>query len=439
MGLFVSIFLLVVALLVYCSAKKVYHPVFLICILYGVILFFESFHLYEMYSSKERTYLIILVGVLAFCFWALIASRIKLKWTRDSEKTFCRYIINYKAYTLLLIVAIMMSIFPAINNLQSIANSELDFVMIRDNFGVYYDNHLLNLLYNYVVQPFTLSCLPISVFSLFDDIDNREKKRNLFLTIVFISLTVIMNAGRGIILYFATLLFLTYKMETQNDKGDILRIAKKRKYKRIVGGIFLVAIVAYIVITKVRGANSNSIVLRQIYVYLCGCIPHLDYRIDQIQSANICLYGMGGFHGLFEFIFTMLENFGIMTYPTIMTLSDTCYTNTLASIYIGPRMTFNAYTTMFYNCYLDGGIIAIIIEMSIYGFVCGTLYKKSITDPENLRCKLVLLFLLYGLCFSFIRFQFALSSYWIGILFLILLTNRVDSEKGRFLGESNSN
>lgn len=424
MGIFTTIILLAMALAFLSINKRIYQPAFLFCLLFGSILFFESFHLYDMYKSQTKTYLIILLGAISFCIGTVFMSRTKIRLRTKNDIGSYNYSIKYKLYTYLLIFSIMMSLYPAVNNLIHISQSGLDFSTIRADFGTYYNSNILNLIYNYVVNPFINACLPITAVSIFINIE-KEKKRKLFiLTAVLIILSIFMNAGRGILLYFLVMVFFAYKIESDNAKFDLEKVKKKKRYKRIFIVIFILAVWGYIAITKLRGGSTSSSFLKQIYIYICGCVPHLDYRINQIQSANVCLYGTGGFHGLFQFVFTMFENFGLMKYPNFMLLSDTWYTNSLSYVSIGPNTSFNAYATLFYNCFLDGGLLAIIIEMFVYGCLCGAMYRRVISNPHNERDKLVFIYLLYGVCFSFVRFQFTLHSHWIAIIMLILLTRK---------------
>jgi oligosaccharide repeat unit polymerase len=429
MDIIVTILLLIMACTILYMNKKKYNPAFVLCLLYGVIMFFESFRLYNMVRSKDSTYLLIFAGVLSFCIGVAVMGRVKLSLgTRLNDNVQYKYSINYKAFIALLAFSIAMSTYPAIKNLTSIANSNLTFSTIREDFGTYYNNRVLNLVFNYVVNPFTSGCLPIAALSLFIGI---EKKKTIFiLTTVFITMTVVMNAGRGILLYFLAMVYFAYKIETTDVQISPEKAKKKRKYKRILFAILVLSVGGYIAVTKLRGTSANEAILRQIYIYICGCVPHLDYRIDEIRAAGVCLYGTGGCHGIFQFIFTMLENFGIMKYPEFMILSDTWYTNALSYISIGPNISFNAYATLFYNMYLDGGVFAVIIEMLLYGGVARTLYKNVERNPEDTRNKLVLIYILYGICFSFVRFQFTLHSHWIAILMLVLLTRR---EEGRLI------
>ena len=377
------------------------------------------------------TYLVIFLGVLFFCVGVSL-SYLFNGFVKSSKQHKCSTSLRHAPFFVLLGLTIILLLYPAIGNLIGVLNGEISFFDIRDSFGNPYSNKLLQLIYNYVATPFSNACLPIVAVIIISEKDKKTRKASFFGIITLLLLRILADAGRGIIIYFLVMLAFSYFIN-KNKKG-----IKNRNFKRIRNYLIFFVVVStllYLFVTILRGAKGTSSILKQVYVYICGCVPFLDYHLAQISESGIQLFGFGGLHGPLEFLFTMLENVGIINYPELMASSDLWYNNALETIQIGDASVFNAYATLFYNVFLDGGFFSLIVEMSLYGFICGVLFLRVKSNKNDLRIKAVYLYILYGLVFSFVRFQFSLSSHFLAFIMIVLLFKK----KGCFAYESTAN
>lgn len=377
------------------------------------------------------TYLVIFLGVLFFCIGVSLSYFFN-GFVKNSRQYKCLTSIRRAPFFALLGLTIILLLYPAIKNLFGVLNGEISFFDIRDSFGNPYSNKLLQLIYNYIATPFSNACLPIVAVIIISEKDKKTRRASFLGIIVLLLLRILADAGRGIIIYFLVMLAFSYFIN--KNKKEVKNSSSKRIKKYL---IFFVAVstLLYLFVTILRGAKGTSSILKQVYVYICGCVPFLDYNLTLISESGIQLFGFGGLRGPFEFLFTTLENIGIVNYPELMISSDFWYNNALETIQIGDTSVFNAYATLFYNVFLDGGFFSLIVEMALYGLICGVLFLRVKNNKNDLRIKAVYLYVLYGLVFSFVRFQFSLSSHFLAFIMIALLFKK----KGRFAYESTAN
>lgn len=409
MGAFLSLLFLMFAFITYCvNDKRITHAV-IFPLLWCVIMLFESMHLFGLYKSGRETYAIIAIGVTSFMIGSAVCRRVVFLTDNRSKV----YSIRIGYFFSLSILTFALMLYPAVVNISALQLGDTNFIEIRQTFGNIYSSTLLSLLYNYVALPFSTVCLPVTAVVVFSDYDKQRKGCSMLATTAIIAEKVFIDAGRGIILYFFCMIFFAYKLVPRGEN-----VKKIRRYITVLGAI---VVIVYLSITNARGGTA---LFQQLYVYICGCVPFLDLNIVDFNRNQQFLFGAGGFHGVLQLLFTMLDNIKLVQYPEFVQIADDLYNKTLVPRAIGPNTYFNAYTTAFYNTYLDGGMFTVALEMLLYGGVTRCIYNRLKREPRNDRIKIVYIFLLYTILFSFIRFQFALSKNILVIIFIVLITKK---------------
>lgn len=417
MGFFLAILFFLIAYISYFANDKRITHAFVFPFLWGIIMLAESFHFFGLYKSNVITYVVILVGVVSFSGGSLLFRRVVPYYAKNETEV--EYQIQGRTFSFFLVVTILLLLYPAILNLKALIAGDVSMAMIRSSFGNVYQNVALALLYNYIALPFAITCLPIWAVLLVSKTTTKTKIVYSFLVFVVILEKIIMDAGRGILLYSFAMLFFAYKLFLPRNASKVLR-AKLRK--TIIWSLISVVII-YILITLARGSEGSNI-WRQIYMYICGCVPFLDGNLQAVSQSRHYLWGAGGFHGVLQLVFTFLDNLRLIGYPGFMIQADELYNATLVARSISPTDTFNAYATAFYNAYLDGGLATVFIEMLLYGAASRVIYNAVRRERNNYRMRAIYVFILYGIAFSFIRFQFVLSRNIIAILFIMLVIRR---------------
>lgn len=417
MGFFLTILFFLIAYISYFANDKRITHAFIFPFLWGIIMLAESFHFFGLYKSNVITYVVILVGVVSFSGGSLLFRRVVPYYAKNETEV--EYQIQGRTFSFFLVVTILLLLYPAILNLKALIAGDVSMAMIRSSFGNVYQNVALALLYNYIALPFAITCLPIWAVLLVSKATKKTKIVYSFLVFVVILEKIIMDAGRGILLYSFAMLFFAYKLFLPRNASKVLR-AKLRK--TLIWSLISVVII-YMLITLARGSEGSNI-WRQLYMYICGCVPFLDSNLQAVSQNRHYLFGAGGFHGVLQLVFTFLDNLRLLVYPNFMIRADELYNATLIARSISPTDTFNAYATAFYNVYLDGGLVTVFIEMLLYGAASRVIYNAVQRERNNYRMRAIYVFILYGIAFSFIRFQFVLSRNVIAILFIMLVIRR---------------
>lgn len=422
MGLLLSVIFFVISLLsLKINHGKITHT-FVFSMLWAVIMLLESAHFFGLYESKMRTYSVIAIGVLSFAIGSLTFRRVVFRSYSLKDRN--TYFINTKWLFFFLAFTVLLLLYPAILNLMNLHSGATNLIEIRASFSNIYSNTALSLLYNYIALPFSVGCLPIVAVMSFSNYRKRTRTIMMLMVLIVIVERILIDAGRGILLYFFVMFFFAYKLQLSSDMTE----RKKKSVRRTLFFVLILVVAVYLMISIRRGGASFS-ALKQIYIYLCGCVPFLDASLEDV-SQHQYLYSAGGLHGLYQFVFTMLENLRLLDYPEFMQQADLLYNNTLQQRMIGSSLYFNAYATAFYSVYSDGGCLAVFIEMFLYGALSRSAYNKMRIEPNNSRIKAIYIFLLYGITFSFIRYQFALSRNIIAFVFIIfIIRNRVNPDE----------
>lgn len=427
MGILLSMAFFTIAYISYFVNKKKISPTLIFSLLWGFIMLAEGMHLFGLYESDMITYLVIGVGVLCFSLGALLFKNVVVN--DNLNKKAVGYEVKTHLFFSFMVVTILLCLYPTITNVSLMLSGKLSFSTLRMTFDNSYSNIVLKLLYNYIALPCSLACLPIVAVMLMTDRSIKIKVVAFSMTVFVIFERVMIDAGRGIVLYFFVILYFAYRLFGSKNNNFI----NKKQIKHLLVILFVVVILVYVLISLAR-RTSFADLFKQIYFYICGCVPLLDVNLKSINQEHICLMGVSGFRGLLQFVFTMLENIGLMNYPSFMQEADLWYNNSLLVQTIAPSTYFNSYATLFYNVYLDGGIIAVAIEMLIYGAFSRCVYNMVDKYPNNLRMKAIYLFVIHGLLFSFIRFQFVLVRNIIGYVFIFIIIG-----KRKMVDENNSN
>lgn len=413
-GAIVSVFCFLIVTISYRTNRNKITPTFIFALLWGVITLAESIHLFGLYKSEGITYWVILTGVVSFSIGSYLFRNVAAKGVMTGKSSY--YGVRMSSFLILMTITILLLLKPTVQNIRDLLSGTLTMGSIRRSTDNVYSNVVIRLLYNYIALPCSIACLPIVSIMLVMHQNDKEKRIAGIIVATIIFERVFIDAGRGILVYFLVMLLFSYKLYW---RGDGLTVNRKKTKKRFFVA-FLIAAVSYVMITVARGTPVPDF-FEQLYVYFCGCIPFLNSNIQLINQKQEFLLGAGGLHGPLQFVYTMLENVGIARYPFFMQQSDAWYNNALIVRSISPTTEFNAYATAFYNVYLDGGVIAVFIEMLLYGAFARCVYNMTELQPDNQRIKCIYLFVIYGLVFSFIRFQFSLSRNFICFILIILI------------------
>lgn len=410
MGYVISLICAICFIFAWRRERKLYGPVCIMAGMWFLISLLASVRLYGLFKSSNLAFILIGIGIVAFSVGGRVASRYGFsvgQYHLGAAKEKC---VNYQILRILCVVSVIMLIYPDIMSLQKLLVQGVGFAGIRSDNEIVYPNVLLQLIYNYVVLPFSFAISPILGAMVYNE--KRNDKIVLFSGIFIIASRLITEAGRAIVLYTLLSFFL----------ANTLTKGKKGPQKMHIGVVFLV-IVGISLVLQVTFQRTGDSIVHHFLIYITGGVPHLSIRLDELNGEMT--YGVASFFGLFNFVFTMLENVGL-GYPNFMVEANEIVTHVVRTTRTIDTFNtqFNAFVTPFYYMYVDGRELGVFLIMFLYGFMCQKSYYKAVTKMNSINLSVYLL-LSQGLVFSFVRMQFAVVHYALAFFYIMLIGRHV--------------
>lgn len=399
--------------------KKVLNPVTVFCSIWTVITFLSSLELYGVYKTSDDSYFIIFIGIVSYIVGAFL-SIYGIKWKKKKLISTEKNSINYSILYFLGVLALIFLLFQFSETL-SLLSQGYDMAHIRYLYTGNDLNSLRTSVFRVVMNdslctPMVYLISAVVVVHIFRG--NRDKKL-IFLALLLVFLSVFNTAGRAILLW--VIIYLFYGMSVY---GKTFHLSPGMK-KIMVFSIFAVGILFFGVTQSRLGKEYN--ILQQGYLYFATPIKFFDVQVERINSLYGDVVGLGSasLYGFIYIIISLLRIFGIISanpeflenirYLSFSMLEDT--------VNIGNNVRMNAYATIFFQPYIDGRILGVVIELLLFGFIVGYAYRKAYLYKSD-RWVVIYLLLSQKVVFSMVRFYFTQPSQAICLIFAFLITMR---------------
>ncbi|MGI6072415.1 MAG: O-antigen polymerase [Lachnospiraceae bacterium] len=409
---------------------------------FGVTLFLANFRWYGIYSASEEALLIMFVGVVLFFLGYIIVCAIgQTKKKQISLGTFIEineindtHTLRINIVKVMLIFALAYSIFR-LYVLFALLRSGYEYIQIRTIYfnskemfeGILGSIYGRNRLDVYLFQPTLLALTIISSITFFTNALNFTQKQKVrFVMLVFIctAFTAISDGGREKLYYFimifAFCFFIVRRKQIMRGRG---KLYLSKRQKRIIRVVAVVAVIAMVVITFRRystGGGSIQRLLRTVYIYFTGYIPHFSIRLNELHDTDYT-YGYSFILGLIKLPAAILHRvFGVPT-SNAFSVAEASTSNLQFRVDIGGGTSFNAYVGPFYYFFADLGYVSLIIESFLFGAICAGTEQRYKADPSCLNL-FMLLFCFYLIITSMVRWEMihpktAMMVYFIPLLF----------------------
>ena len=384
-----------------------------------------NLRLYGFDQGSDQAAMVMIVGIFFYTVGYILAYAVRSKkvYTKNTNSllyTENRAINGNRNFNKYVVVAALIFV-----SVYSIFRLYLTYRLLRAGYSytqiraVYFNDAVLsddvgaragrNRLDVYLFYPLIQLLIFISCIVFFNETKVPQKKKTIFLLIAFacVGLTTFSNGGRDII-YFSVVIFLfCYELSRKGKKregSDRRRISKKQR--RLLILILAAAIIAIIVMTFRRsktGENSLQSLMRTVYLYFTGWVPHFSIRLNDVSSTDYT-YGYAFSLGLFKFFAAGLHR--LLGIPTsrLYSMAEAITSNLQTRVSIGGGNRFNAFVSLFYYFYCDGGYLGVIIESFIFGLFCASVEKRYKKNPTNQNL-LLYLFALYLIISSIVRWE----------------------------------
>lgn len=428
MKLIVIAFCIFFVIIGFIIEKKKINALTIFSSLWGIIIFLSSIRLYDLNVVQDSTYTIFAIGILIFCIGYILFRVIFLKRNSTKDRNIENYSLRYKLMYALCIVIIILYIKDLIIVVKNIPRGEsLAYIRLiaQDPTSVLYSSrsNIENAIRMIIVLPFIMALQPIVAI---DMIKGKKNKILLALNIIILVLRTFTDGSRVLFIYFFMHIVLTFLLFNNVNYKEII---KKTKNKII---ILLVCLIGVTAIYKTSVARSGENTLKNIYYYF-SIEPYMfEQWKNEVDEKNVRGYGLASMNGfVFPTIYLVknicrLDNYPEKWYNNIFLLINN--TDKEWKVITSGSTKANAYVSLFWFLYLDGGILGVLIGCILYSAVIAYGYSKLELDTNNKNLAIYLL-LLQGIVFSYVRMQFANETYTLSLLFVIFLIYKKDKCK----------
>ena len=346
----------------------------------------------------------------------------------SSRKTFKLFVSENAKYKVVLIfLCICMLYFT--NKYMSLLsnNTAIESRLIRYNISFFGNSVWVGLFYNIILTSFFY-------FSVFVVSGYLFVKKNTFvfiLTLLYVLMYSFVGSGREPVFFLLfNLLFCMFLFKTIKCESVFASKIISFNYKFVLS-VFVLVVGLLLFLSGLRENvdvwsletiyKVSESLLRTILAYLLGPIRAFDYIIHSnyyLDKLGYPWYGLAVFSGLNEYLYLFLRFFGldigvsssrIIGYVQEMQLT------------VSPDILYFNYTfTAFLTCYLDYGILSVIL----YPLIGGILFRYAIS--ELYRCATfpllaMICYLFYMSIFSFATLVLVQTTPWFYLLFLFFL------------------
>ncbi len=412
--MFVICFLLsvILFLLVYISDKEFYNPALYFFGFYGITGFIAGLQVMGLYRPSDLTYIIIMIGMGAFFGGYIISRKIKVAFLEDVKER--------KLWVLLYLILVIASL------LFGVIKFLIILPLIRQGVSLNYIRTVYNgatvrgiSFSSYIYQIEIYFCRPclqmiLSVFCIY--ITNKKERNTLpmyimVLSFVDIIINQLVNGGR--VTFFTVVLLIIVAMKIQN-KISLTKLLM-RNFKNVLVIVGLLLMMYWISI--LRGSTN---ILKSTFLYFCAPIVALSENLESISGEGaVRTYGMVLISGFIRPLYVVFRNLtGVELYFIDVIYDLHRYVNNY--INVGQALKFNAFVTLFYYFYLDGGLLGVAFDSFMYSSVCSGIYKKCVRQGSLFSIALYLV-VFQNLFLSFIRYQFIDVGNALAFFYLILV------------------
>ena len=409
MALILSILCFVIAYVAYKRNEVLYNPVSLYLGTWALVFTLYALNPYSLPQIHEATYQIYIVAFVAF----LIGNILIFKKPCISGITLRKRSLNKKFINILIVVMVILMVIPAIKALNLIASG----VDLHDIRYVHHDDimgdGIVAIAFVYFCEPFITFLIIFSVVNLFV---GQRKMYYVLLSVISLALMTIITGGRFFVLYFiASLLIATLIFKNTREAKKILKYS---------GILLILLVVSLIVISVVRGSNIEQ----TFYVYLSGCIPFMEERINDTSKLPN-MYGMASLYGFIRPVFVVLRKVLSMELPLPLQVVESVFLEDDELIMITPEIHYNSFVSIFYSMYLDGGLIGVFIGNLLLGVVARYSFLKLQKDNPFKLVAYTLVAIIFLLSF----FKLLVCNYTYALSFIYLYVCFSKKESTYFL------
>lgn len=408
-------FCFIVALVAMRKERTVINPLSVFCFVWMAVLFFSTNTTRLDYPQNETIEWIV-IGVVAYTLGYIFQRSSKIHFT-FGKWTSLRDQIAVPRYKVLICCAIVCMLFFLRDLILVFLNGgsfNLRYIQqfLRSGDYTVMSSPIENAINLLFIQPISFALPAICAVDIFYGAKN---KRLIIITVLMLLFKMMSTANRsGFLLLFiyiliAGLIFIRNRHSSNFKNNRLLK-----RYKYLLFGIIIVAGLVLVITTISRGVDLST------NIYLNLAIPPRMFEIwsKKVQEAGLQGYGETSFMGflfpvkyIFNNVLKIWDATNINAVYNMIQLTDVQW------VWPGPKITANAYVSMFWNLYTDFRYEGILVGSFLYGTISAQSFWNAIRT-NNPRMLSVFCLILYSVLYSFVRFQFSDSRFVLAIIFI---------------------
>lgn len=425
MGYILFVFLCVAAIVGIYVEKNIHNPITLFCGYWAVLILLALFHLYNFYSLSNGTYGMLAFGLLFVMIGFLLGYG---KKNRHLANKIQRGIgINFRMMVILnlFILVFLMIRMVAMAALRARGLSWWQLRLIAsgnaegENFNMFWGSGFMYNLYTYLVAPVVYMEVPLIIISFFQK--RYRNTRLIILCIINFAVFSVITVSRNLMV-FAIIYFIMCCICFYNDQIARKVIRRLRPYIPLI----IIGLIAGIwTISSMR--NTEEDIIESAYIYMVGGLPSLEHRVSAYDYSTYT-WGLYTFRGFLRPIFSIFNVLGI-EYPEAYQVVNQITSDLEKWIPIGNDVRMNAYATMFYSLFRDGGYLGIALGSLGFGYICVRVYR-NMKIRRDMRSMVFYFLIIQQIFFSMARLYTvfptrAFSFVW---LFILIRPDRTNGE-----------
>ena len=432
-SIIISTLILIISTLILFSRyieKKWINPLTIFCVLWDFIVILGGLKLFGMYNYSNRTFIIILIGVLGFFLGYILAKRYRFVFNKEAIEHRKEATYEYRKLIVIILVIASIVVYAAMSvAVLSLLMKGYSTATIRESYRpnsvsakfdaltVIYGSKLVRMIEMYIARP--VMYISMAIFCI-EVVKERKLSLLSILCLVDVGLYTFCNFGRITILILMIDLLVCYSLI-----GKAISKKQAKKMRKYVIAIVVAIVILLIYLSSKRWEDENFNFLQSVYGYFAIPVPLLSHWTEIVDSQNVSTYGMSFFQGLFAIVLTIIGRFGVTNKVyDLASLYNYEYVEQFLKIF--PNQRYNAFVSMFFAFYLDFRYFGVFIGSFMFGLLISYSYKFA--KKGNLLSMSYFLLMMQALVKSFVRWEFVVGPYCFAFIIIRFCLKNKDNK-----------
>ena len=425
MAYLISFFLFSIGFYLHHRRKTWVAPDVLYCYEWGFITFLASLRLFSLYSAGIETWMIILIGSIAYLIGVGTSDKIAIKSHENKNLTIYQdsFMKNrlFWIFTNIFYFIGFIGLFRVIRMLFT-TSITLDQIRLA-SYGIieldgyaYQGGGILDIVKVFLTAIKTiLIATGVQIF-----LTNISKNTKYIIAVTgLVIIESFTDGGRFGLAYLMIEIYVGFSFYSRYLLNT--RRIFSLKAKRLIQTIIILLLMVIIIITILRGASFNELA-KKYYRYLCGNIIYLDRRVKILDSGQFYSFTFAGLYGFWSIFLPIIVNLFGISYPSLYLSTIERVMDTQTYYMIGQNMTTNAFVTPFYHLYADFRWIGIIFGMFCFGLIVGIAFKRAKICKS--RHDIILYLIIAQMIFKTLHAYPLVNPSYVVILIIFYLNNK---------------